>query len=134
VAGLPLLIASVNARVGTPIGRRGACLADGDVHARVLRVLHTLEVHEESVGIHDRDGDVPAVLLAFREDSRGNLLRVRRGDVRAVAGPLVLRRGDRGECCQRKAEHDPGQRLLHLLLLLGWWENKVRRAHANSLA
>ncbi len=109
------------------IGGRGPRFADGDVHARVLRVLHALEVHEVAVRIDDRDGDVPAVLRALGEDSSSNLLRRGSDDRRAVLRTTILRQVSRG----RESARPNANFLIIFLSSSGkWWERDYTAAAA----
>ena len=81
-----------------PIGRSGPRLANGDVHAGGLRVVHALEVHQETVIIDHGDSNVPSVLLAFGENAGSDLLCGHGIDRRAIFRALVL-----GRCADGKA-------------------------------
>src|SRR6185503_17333031 len=88
------------------IGGGGPRLADRDVVARVLRVLHALEVHEKPVRIDDRDGDVPAVLGALGEDAGSNFLRRGSVDRRAILGTAILRQRKTGGREKRQSQRE----------------------------
>jgi len=66
VAGVLLITSMKTQASGGGYVAAAFALADGDVEARILRVLHALEVDQAAVRIDDRHGDVPVVLPRTR--------------------------------------------------------------------